>query len=79
MPMPGVHEEHRHSALRFVTPAQRHRSEDAAILSAREQVYAQAKVRRPGRWSGPKRAWTPQGPVILNPTADAEPIVEQAA
>lgn len=73
-------EEHRHSALRFVTPTQRHRGEDAAILSAREQLYAQARARHPGRWSGPTRDWTPPGPVILNPrAADSEPALEQAA
>lgn len=38
-------EEHRHSAIRYVTPGQRHRGDDAAILAHRRQVYNQAKAR----------------------------------
>ena len=40
--------EHRHSAIRFVTPDQRHRREDRALLASRHQVYALA----PGRAAG---------------------------
>jgi putative transposase len=36
-------EEHRHSAIRFVTPGQRHRGEDIAILAHRHRVYADAQ------------------------------------
>jgi putative transposase len=28
--------EHRHSGIQFVTPAQRHRGEDVAVLEARD-------------------------------------------
>jgi hypothetical protein len=38
-------ETHRHSQIRFVTPAQRHRGEDRAILNRRIQVCVQAKER----------------------------------
>ncbi|MHC2996113.1 integrase, partial [Tepidiphilus sp. HLB4] len=38
--------EHRHSGLRYVTPAQRHAGEDHAILAARHQTYLQARERR---------------------------------
>ncbi len=48
-------EDHRHSAIGFVTPAQRHRGEDADILVARKAVYEQAKARHPERWSGMTR------------------------
>ena len=58
---------HHHSALRFVTPGQRHRGEDVAILSQRETVYQEAKARHPERWSGPTRNWTPVETVFLNP------------
>ena len=34
--------EHRHSGIRYVTPAQRHAGEDIAILAARHQTYLQA-------------------------------------
>lgn len=60
-------EEHRHSGIRFVTPAQRHRGEDRKILEHRDQVYAQAKAQHPARWSGQTRNWTPLGAVALNP------------
>ena len=58
---------HHHSALRFVTPGQRHQGEDAAILAQRETVYQEAKARHPERWSGPTRNWTPVETVFLNP------------
>ncbi len=63
--------EHRHSALRYVTPAQRHAGEDIAILAARHQTYLQARERHPARWSGNTRDCTPAGAVTLNPERDA--------
>ena len=59
--------EHRHSRIRFVTPAQRHRSEDHALLAKRYGLYEAAKARNPARWSGGTRNWTPVGAVDLNP------------
>ncbi|MBD5804955.1 IS2 transposase TnpB [Azoarcus sp. Aa7] len=63
--------EHRHSGIRYVTPAQRHALEDRAILAARHQTYLQARERNPARWSGGTRDWSPIGPVTLNPERDA--------
>ena len=60
-------EEHRHSALKFVTPGQRHRGEDAEILRQREDLYAAACAKHPARWSGSTRDWTPVSSVVLNP------------
>jgi transposase InsO family protein len=60
-------EEHRHSALKFVTPGQRHRGEDAALLNQRTKVYAVAKGRKPERWSGNTRNWTRPEEITLNP------------
>jgi len=60
--------EHRHSALKFVTPNERHQQQDAAILDQRKALYAQAKRRHPERWSGTTRNWNPIGPVWLNPS-----------
>jgi transposase InsO family protein len=60
-------EEHRHSALQFVTPGQRHRGEDRALLNQRRQLYAAARARHPERWSGPIRQWQPVSAVCLNP------------
>ena len=59
--------QHRHSALRFVTPDQRHRGEDRALLASRHQVYELARAARPERWSGRTRNWHPIGSVWLNP------------
>ncbi len=63
---------HCHSAIKFVTPSQRHRGEDITILKKREAVYRQAKQRHPARWSGKTRDWTPIGSVWLNPDNDAQ-------
>jgi transposase InsO family protein len=60
-------EEHRHSAIRYVTPEQRHRGEDIALLAQRQAVYAEAKARHPQRWAGTIRDWSPILEVHLNP------------
>jgi len=64
-------EEHRHSAIGFVTPAQRHAGQDRELLAAREAVYAAAKARHPQRWSGATRNWQPIRVVHLNPAKEA--------
>jgi transposase InsO family protein len=68
--------EHRHSGIRYVSPAQRHVGDDAAILAARHRVYLQARSRHPNRWSRHTRNWTPAGPVALNPERDS--IISEA-
>jgi putative transposase len=60
-------EEHKHSALKFVTPAQRHTGQAEVIMARREQLYAVAKSNNPRRWSGPTRDWKLQDEVWLNP------------
>lgn len=59
--------EHLHSALRYVTPNDRHERRDATILAKRETLYRAAKERTPRRWTGDTRDWTPIGDVTLNP------------
>ena len=59
--------EHRHSAIQFVTPAQRHARLDTAILTHRKAVYEAAKARNPERWSRQTRNWNPVKVVYLNP------------
>ena len=67
--------EHRHSAIRYVTPAQRHAGVDADLLAARHRIYTRAKEENPGRWGArDTRDWTPIGSVWLNP----EPQLEAA-
>lgn len=60
-------EEHQHSALKFVTPGQRHRGEDKEILARRTALYEKARAARPERWSGNYRNWTRLAEVTLNP------------
>lgn len=59
--------EHRHSAIGFVTPEQRHTGEDHVVLRRRDGLYQSARERHPRRWSGATRDWTPVGAVTLNP------------
>jgi putative transposase len=63
--------DHRHSAIRYVSPAQRHDGRDQAILAARHELYQQARRCSPRRWSGRTRDWTPPGAVTLNPERPA--------
>jgi putative transposase len=60
--------EHRHSAIRFVTPNERHAGLDKSILQNREVVYAAARQANPSRWSGASRNWSTIDEVHLNPT-----------
>ncbi len=63
--------EHRHSAIRFVTPEQRHRGEDHQLLAHRKALYEHARARNPQRWSGPTRNWSPIEQVWLNPPKES--------
>jgi len=58
---------HRHSAIRFVTPEQRHQGLDVDILKNRERIYHCARQRHPERWANGTRDWTPVDTVVLNP------------
>ncbi len=72
--------QHLHSGLRLVTPDARHAGEDATLLSARASLYAKARAKRPERWSGQVRNWTPIGDVWLNPERlDESPGMREAA
>lgn len=50
-------EEHRHSGIRYVMPAERHRRENRAPLKQRYELYRQAQKAHPKRWSGRTRNW----------------------
>ena len=62
--------EHRHGAIRFITPAQRHLKLDETILAERAKVYAAARDANPNRWSGVIRNWTRITHVHLNPQTE---------
>jgi putative transposase len=71
--------QHKHSGLKFVTPAQRHDGRDDAILRHREQVYEAARLHRPERWSGATRDWKLKSEVWLNPERNPAETPKQAA
>jgi putative transposase len=59
--------QHLHSALKFVTPQQRHSGDDSQIRIKRHQVYEMAKQQHPERWSSNTRNWEVEKTVTLNP------------
>ena len=59
--------EHRHSAIRFITPAQRHEGLDDKLLDNRKAVYEAARAKHPQRWRGSSRNWQKIQAVHLNP------------
>lgn len=58
--------DHLHSAIRYVTPSQRHTGEDTQILENRQKVYQNAKEIHPERWGGKTRNWEKIEVVWLN-------------
>jgi len=61
-------EEHRHSALNWITPSARHTGKEHELLRRREATYRKAKRRHPERWSRDIRNCDPAPAVTLNPT-----------
>jgi putative transposase len=64
----AYNEQHLHSGIQYVTPAERHRGMDRERLEHRKAVYESAKRRHPQRWSGNTRNWEAPGSVSLNPS-----------
>lgn len=56
---------HLHSSIRFVTPADRHAGDDIKILANRHQIYQEARLKHPERWSGKTRSWESDAEVVL--------------
>lgn len=51
---------HRHSGLNFVTPVQVHNGEHIEILRRRKELYENARLQNPARWSRQlTRNWSP--------------------
>jgi hypothetical protein len=69
--------DHRHSGIKYVTPAQRHANQDRPLLTARHELYLRARQSNPRRWSGQTRDWTPVAAVTLNPERDT--VIQAAA
>ena len=70
--------EHRHSAIRYVTPAERHDGRDITILERRRRLYEDARDKHPERWSGEVRNWTPIETVRLNPDTNKQGLHQAA-
>ncbi len=64
---------HRHSAIKFVTPSQRHEGLDRIILEKRKRLYEQQKKKNPQHWGTRKtRDWSYNESVTLNKRLDEE-------
>lgn len=64
---------HRHSAIKFVTPMQRHEGLDKEILKRREELYERQKKKNPQNWGSRKtRDWSYIEEVTLNKRIDEE-------
>ncbi len=50
-----------------LTAAQRHQGKDQELLAKRHELCEAAKAKKPERWSGQTRNWSPVGAVMLNP------------
>lgn len=59
--------EHKHSGIKYVTPAERHQGNDMKILAARKAVYQLAREQHPERWRKHLRNWDYISEVYLNP------------
>ena len=68
--------DHLHSGVSFVRPADRHAGRDVEILAKRHRVYAQARARRPDRWSGNVRDWSRVETVHLNPIEETKAALQ---
>lgn len=66
-------DEHLHSAIRYVSPGDRHERRDVEILANRHEVYCAARKLTPDRWTGNTRNWQPIGDVALNPENHRRP------
>jgi putative transposase len=69
--------EHRHSAIRYVTPDERHGGQEGKILAHRHALYQSARDANPERWSCGTRNWAPVGPVVLNPSRVSSTLADQ--
>ena len=71
--------QHLHSALKFITPENRHNGKEKIILQKRHQVYQAARQLTPMRWSRETRNWKPDVTVSLNPNRKLNKKQQNAA
>lgn len=60
-------QDHRHSALNWMTPLARHSGAEHDLLRRREETYQRARQRHPQRWARGIRNCSPAPHVTLNP------------
>lgn len=58
---------HKHSGIKYVTPAQRHNGLDGELLQKRRETYLAAQQKNPNRWRNEIRNWDYIDEVSLNP------------
>ena len=63
--------DHKHSGIRYVSPAQHHAGEDRAILAKAHKLYTEARVANPRGWARHTRNWKPIEVVTLDPERDS--------
>lgn len=63
-------DEHQHSGINFVTPHQCHAGVYVDVLNRRKEVYEQAKLKHPERWTTSTRDGEPHQSVALNPVKE---------
>jgi len=64
---------HRHSALNYVTPEQRHKGKAPEILAKRKKTLEEAKRKHPDRWRNrPIRNCSIEETVYLNPEKESQ-------
>ena len=71
-------EEHRHSALNWITPMARHTGEEQRLLRRRGRTYCKARQRNPARWSRGIKNCEPAPAVILNPATKNNEVATAA-
>jgi putative transposase len=71
--------EHRHSAIGYVTPAQRGTGRDLEIYERRNNVVEAARSLHPERWVNGTRKWERKDVIVLNPEKKKSKKIENVA
>ena len=69
--------DHRHSAIGYVTPAQRRSGEYKKIINTRNETMEQARKLHPERWGTKFRVWNATEEIFLNPNAETKDRLNQ--
>lgn len=70
--------EHRHSAIGYVSPRDRHDGKDILLFTKRNETITAAHSRNPLRWSGKPKVHARIAEVRLNPPPPVAPIPENS-